>query len=207
MAVLLTPPTEIVTAFYAGRRSADSERDPLGALEEALRDRDEFLTRMIESSEDCITVLDLDGRLLSLNAGGMRTLEIDDFSPLRRSMWCELWPPESREMVRNAIETAERGGIARFAGYCPTAAATPKWWDVAVNAILDRHGRPERLLAISRDITQGKTTENLLRAVIEGTASVAGTAFFASFVQHLALALQVRRVYVAECLPANRARS
>ena len=207
MAVLLTPPTEIVTAFYAGRRSADSERDPLGALEEALRDRDEFLTRMIESSEDCITVLDLDGRLLSLNAGGMRTLEIDDFSPLRRSMWCELWPPESREMVRNAIETAERGGIARFAGYCPTAAATPKWWDVAVNAILDRHGRPERLLAISRDITQSKTTENLLRAVIEGTSSVAGSAFFSSFVRHLALALQVRRVFVAECLPGNRARS
>jgi transcriptional regulator with GAF, ATPase, and Fis domain len=49
--------------------------------------------------------------------------------------------------------------------------------------------------------------EALLRAITEGTASVSGSAFFSSLVQQLAVALQVRRVYLAECLPNNRARS
>ena len=49
--------------------------------------------------------------------------------------------------------------------------------------------------------------EHLLRALTEGTASVTGGAFFSSLVQHLATALHVRRVYVAECLPDDRAKS
>ena len=32
----------------------------------------DFQTRLIEGSLDCIKVLDLDGRLLSMNAGGMK---------------------------------------------------------------------------------------------------------------------------------------
>jgi formate hydrogenlyase transcriptional activator len=52
-----------------------------------------------------------------------------------------------------------------------------------------------------------KRAEDLLRALTEGTASVTGGAFFSSLVQHLATALHVRRVYVAECLPDDRARS
>jgi PAS domain S-box-containing protein len=165
------------------------------------------MRRLIESSDDCIGVLDLEGRLLWMNAGGMRRLGILDFAPLRGSMWCESWPPESRETVRNAVNAAREGGVARFIGCRPATEGGATWWDVALNAIVDKHGRPERLLAISRDITYTKGTEDLLRAVTEGTASVAGIAFFSSFVRHLALALHVRRVLVAECLPDNRARS
>ena len=36
----------------------------------------DFKTRLIECSPDCLKVLDLDGRLLSMNAGGMAVLEI-----------------------------------------------------------------------------------------------------------------------------------
>jgi formate hydrogenlyase transcriptional activator len=49
--------------------------------------------------------------------------------------------------------------------------------------------------------------EELLRAITQGTAAVTGTRFFASLVEHLAHALKVRRVYVAECLENDRARS
>jgi formate hydrogenlyase transcriptional activator len=49
--------------------------------------------------------------------------------------------------------------------------------------------------------------ENLLRAVTEGTASVTGSAFYLSLVRHLALALEVRHVFVAECLSNTRAQS
>jgi formate hydrogenlyase transcriptional activator len=49
--------------------------------------------------------------------------------------------------------------------------------------------------------------EELLRALVDGTAAATGAAFFTSLVQHLARALRVQRVYVAECLDAERARA
>jgi formate hydrogenlyase transcriptional activator len=52
-----------------------------------------------------------------------------------------------------------------------------------------------------------RRAEELLHAITQGTAAVTGTRFFASLVEHLAAALKVRRVYVAECLENDRARS
>src|ERR1044071_8479602 len=49
--------------------------------------------------------------------------------------------------------------------------------------------------------------EELLRAIIQGTAATAGTEFFRSLVKHLAEGLHVRFAFVAECLPNLRARS
>ena len=50
-------------------------------------------------------------------------------------------------------------------------------------------------------------TEELLRAIIRGTAATTGTQFFRSLVRHLAQGLHVRFAFVAECLPNLRARS
>jgi formate hydrogenlyase transcriptional activator len=177
------------------------------ATQEALRLSEEFTRRILDSSLDCIKVLDLDGRLLSMNEGGMRALDICDFAPFCGSQWPDLWPAESQAIVRRAVETARSGGIDRFAGFCPTANGTPKWWDVAVSAVLDREGRPERILAVSRDITTAKRNEQLLQSITEGTAAATGDAFFTSLVKHLATALQVRHVFIAECLKNKRARS
>ena len=57
-----------------------------------------------------------------------------------------------------------------------------------------------------RDITEPRA-EELLRAIVDGTALVTGTAFFTSLVKHLAKALHVRRVYLAECVDEARARA
>jgi transcriptional regulator with GAF, ATPase, and Fis domain len=51
------------------------------------------------------------------------------------------------------------------------------------------------------------SAEELLRALVEGTAATTGVAFFSSLVQHVARALHVRRVYVAECVDAEHARA
>jgi formate hydrogenlyase transcriptional activator len=44
-----------------------------------------------------------------------------------------------------------------------------------------------------------RSAEELLQAITQGTAAVTGTKFFTLLVEHLAHALKVRRVYVAEC--------
>jgi transcriptional regulator with GAF, ATPase, and Fis domain len=52
-----------------------------------------------------------------------------------------------------------------------------------------------------------RSAEELLHAITQGTAAATGTRFFTSLVEHLAHALKVRRVYVAECFDHERART
>ena len=42
---------------------------------------------------------------------------------------------------------------------------TPRWWDVVVSPIRDESGKPEKLLAVSRDVTELRRSENLLRVL------------------------------------------
>jgi predicted ATPase/transcriptional regulator with GAF, ATPase, and Fis domain len=46
---------------------------------------------------------------------------------------------------------------------------------------------------------QRKKAEETLRSIVEGTAAVTGSDFFSSLVRHLAVTLQVRYAFVAEC--------
>lgn len=121
---------------------------------EALRASEEFKSRLIASGRDCIKVLDLQGRLLFMNEGGMQALEICDFSSVVNRLWIEFWQGEDRESAQAAIESALKGEAKRFVGYFATAiTGEPRWWDVVVSPIFDARGEPERLLAVSRDIT------------------------------------------------------
>ncbi|NJR63324.1 MAG: PAS domain-containing protein [Cyanobacteria bacterium CRU_2_1] len=78
---------------------------------------------MLESSSDCITLIDLDGRLQYINAGGQCIMEIDDFSPYRNADWATLWPDAARLDLEVAISSAKVGQMGQFQGFCPTAKA------------------------------------------------------------------------------------
>ena len=133
-------------------------------LEEALRRSEEFAARLIESSRDCIKLLDLDGRLLSMNAHGMTALEICDFGPLVGSLWVDFWDGADKTNSQAAVEAARQGQVGHFTGFfATTQTKTPKWWDVSVSPILDQNGKPDRLLAVSRDVTDLKQAEQRLR--------------------------------------------
>src|SRR6266571_3634451 len=168
----------------------------------------DFKTRLIEGSPDCIKVLDLDGRLLSMNAGGMAVLEICDLKPFIGAAWIDFWQGEDRKAAQAVVKAARHGGLGRFVGFFPTTQTRkPMWFDVAVSPILDADGKPEKLLAASRDVTQWKRAENLLHAIVDGTSTATGDAYFRSLLQRLARGLGVRYAFVAECLSNHRARS
>jgi PAS domain S-box-containing protein len=134
---------------------------------EAQRADAEFLHSVLASSGDCIKVLDLDAKLEFMNEGGLRVMEVSDFNAIRGCPWPDFWPAEGQEEAWAAIETARAGGSARFQGFANTMTGTPKCWDVQVSAIPGVHGRPEKLLAVSRDITEQKRIEAELRELNE----------------------------------------
>ncbi|MGF6935711.1 PAS domain S-box-containing protein [Paraburkholderia sp. UCT70] len=133
------------------------------AAERALRDSEELKRRIIESSTDCIKVLDLSGKLLFMSSGGQQLLEIDDLEPYLNISWIDFWQPEDRPRISEAVAAARAGGIGRFQGFCPSAKGEPRWWDVITTPICNAHGQPEQLLSVSRDITQRKRAEEEAR--------------------------------------------
>ncbi len=110
-------------------------------------------TPLFDSSHDCVKAIDLDGRLLGMNANGICLLEIEDFSALQGTAWSSLWPAEHQAAIESAVAHAREGGVARLRADCPTAKGTMKSWEVLVTPANDERGRPTRLLAISRDVT------------------------------------------------------
>ncbi len=186
---------QVVGVHAMARDITDRKR-----AEEALRESEAFKNRILESSPDCIKVLDLEGRLLFMNKGGQELMEIRDIALLLNSQWFEFWKGEDKEGGRAAIEAARTGNAGRFVGFCPTATGKPKWWDVFITPLFDASGTPDRLLAISRDITERKREEKILQALLEGTASVTGKQFFPALVRVLARALGVRHAFVTELL-------
>jgi len=141
--------------------------------EQTLREAEEFKCRVIESSQDCIKMLDLAGRLLWLNEGGMQALEICDLGPFINSSWIQFWEGEDRKAAQAAVDTAGKGGTGRFIGqFATTATKQPRWWDVVVGPIRDADGKPERLIAVSRDVTDLVRNERALRkAHLQAAAS------------------------------------
>jgi PAS domain-containing protein len=121
---------------------------------EELRSQAEFTTRILASSSDCIKVLDLDAKLQFMSAGGQVVMEVDDFEAIRGCSWPEFWSGEGRVAAEAAVAAAKAGREGRFQGLTPTAKGTPKWWDVVVTPVNGADGRPERLLSVSRDITE-----------------------------------------------------
>ncbi len=160
---------QVVAQLEWRRARLDLERtiERSRATEESLRRSEQFKTRLIECSRDCIKVLDPDGHLLSMNAGGMEVLEICDLAPFLGSSWIDFWLDDDRVAARQAVEAARDGQIGRFVGSFTTLQTKrPMWFDVVVSPIAPAGERPDRLLALSRDVTQRKEAELALQRAL-----------------------------------------
>ncbi|MBD3306814.1 PAS domain-containing protein, partial [candidate division KSB3 bacterium] len=127
--------------------------------EEALRQSEAFNRSIIQSSPDCIKVLDKDGRLQFMSKGGQELMGIHDLGQYLNMAYPEFWQDEANRLAQDALVEAQHGRTGRFQGFLPTETGDPKWWDVVITPIQGQHGSPDHLLAISRDITDRKQAE------------------------------------------------
>ena len=129
----------------------------------ALHQSEALNHRLLESSGDAISLLDLAGHLLLMNPSGQRAWEIDDLAPYLGASWVACWE-DAAPQAAAAVAAAARGTPGHFEGWYRTRrSATLTWWDVLVTPIQDRRGQPERLLAIARDITERKAAAQALQ--------------------------------------------
>ena len=131
----------------------------------ARQQRDVQLSRsLMDGTSDCIKVLDLSGRLLQMNTPGLHIMGIDDFALVQGQPWQVLWPADAQGDVTRSINAAKGGETASFQAYGQTVKGVPKWWEATVSPVRNAQGgQVVRLLAVSRDITERKRAEQLLR--------------------------------------------
>jgi len=149
-----------------------SSRRKLTATEFAL----ELAHSAMEGNTDCVTVLDVDGRMLSMNRNGCRLMEVDNFSSIANHYWSSFWQDPENGIALAALESARAGNRTSFNGPGRTAKGKEKYWDVTVSPIIDSVGRPRRILSIARDMTARRLEEAQLRetAKLESLGVLAG---------------------------------
>ncbi|GAA5118992.1 PAS domain S-box protein [Luteolibacter yonseiensis] len=137
--------------------------------DQALRESESFNRSIIDSSPDCIEILDLEGNLLSTRTG--RTMPgIEDIGPFLNTSWIDFWKGIYRDFAFAAVESAKRTGEGKFRGFFHDRRGKPRWWDVAISPIHDDTGTTSRLLVVSRDVTDRHELEASLVARAEQLA-------------------------------------
>lgn len=129
-----------------------------------LRASEQLNRSLMEGMADCVAVLDLDGRLLHLNAMGLKILGIDEIGPLRGRVWWSLWSEPGRSQLHQAVERARTEQRAvRVRVLCPMPDGDQTWWDTTISSVRDHPRGPiVRLLLIARDVTRREQDERAL---------------------------------------------
>ncbi len=153
-------------------RSALRARQRQYEVRESLLETDRALTALqaseeqsrliLQSTRDCIKLLDLDGKMISMNKEGQERLGILDFELYRGRCWVDMWSGAGREEADRAMRAAKASGEGRFEGEMQTPKGETTWWDVSLTPVMDREQRMTHLLAVSREITTRKKAEQAL---------------------------------------------
>ncbi len=120
---------------------------------ESIRLAEEFSRSVLQSSPDCVKVLDKDGLIIFTNTNGLCQLEVDDFEVIKNKHWGDMWGQENKPTIDAALVKAFGGNTAQFQAYCPTIKGTPKWWDIIITPLFSSNRTVTQLVSVSRDIT------------------------------------------------------
>lgn len=124
------------------------------------------LLAALQSTEDCVKLISLEGALEVISGHGCKLMQIPDASLVEGKLWRELWPEEQRSRIDDALFEALTSGSAHFTAFCPTFEGEPRWWDVCLQAMSDPQGKVSGFLSVSRDVTSYVGDSEALHTVI-----------------------------------------
>ncbi|WP_462222322.1 PAS domain S-box protein, partial [Ferruginibacter sp.] len=138
-----------------------TEVTPMAILNKKIKESEAFNRTVLESSPDCVKMLDEEGRLQFMNTNGICLLELDNFEQVQNTYWWDMWEPHNRQIIKDAVATAQSGEKIQLQLFGPTAKGTPKWWDIIVLPVQEdgTDKNLHRILSVSRDITEQKQNE------------------------------------------------
>ena len=167
-------------------------------IEQALRQSEEQLRSVVQSTQDAIVSLDRQGTIVFWNYGAEQMFGYATEDMLNRPATCII-PERLREQH---VQSIRQAGLAdrvtghRFESIGLRKDGTEFPIEFSLAAWKTESG--PFFTGIIRDITERKWAEDAIGALVRGTASVTGEEFFPIFVRHLAAALGVSYAFVIE---------
>lgn len=139
-----------------------------------------MLRSIMDTTTDCVKVLDAAGRFHFANGVACRNLGVGDPAELADRSWFDLWEHGEAVAARQAVAEALAGRMARFQGAMRNTAGHMACWD----AVVRRIPGTDRVLVVSRDSTadqaqaqaQASAKAELERLVAERTRALTDTA-------------------------------
>ncbi len=129
--------------------------------------RESYSENVLNCSPDCIKVLSVDGKVEFINESGAAEMELEPLQTIIGVPWASLWLGESRVIVESAVAQAAQGNTLRFEALREPPGGQRRWWDTTVAPITDPDGRVERLIAVSRDVSERHAHEEALQSLIK----------------------------------------
>jgi PAS domain S-box-containing protein len=122
-----------------------------------------FTDTLLQSSLDCVKLLDGAGIIQFINQNGCDLLELDDQQLVRGKDWLSFWPEKAKSLVQNSVDAAQLGKTSRFEAASLTFKGNHRWWDVNVTPIKNEDDTVVQIIASSRDVTGKKLVESQLQ--------------------------------------------
>src|ERR671933_1704848 len=186
-------------------------------LEATVHENPRLLSAIFEQTAVGIAYLSLEGQWLKINQKLLDMIGYTREELLTQSLQ-DITHPDDRvsdclfgaaRSNRDLLEKLRRGEIPNYAiekrflhkqGYLI-------WVNLSVSLVQQPSGKPPILLVVVEEISDKKQLEEVIKALVKGTASVNGGAdFFPVFAQYLAFALSVRHAMVTELLEDEQGR-
>src|SRR5688572_11125127 len=121
------------------------------------------LRALIDNEPECVKLLDAEGRLLEMNAAGLRMIEADAGDEVLGKCVYGIVSPEHVEAFRNLTERVCRGERGTLEFELVGLKGTRRWMETHAVPFHDEASDETRLLAITRDITDRRRAEHALR--------------------------------------------
>ncbi|MFT3730790.1 MAG: PAS domain-containing protein [Hyphomicrobium sp.] len=119
---------------------------------------------MLDATSDCIKILSVDGKLLSMNRAGCLALGVPEDSKFGMP-WLPLLPAAVHESGQAALGNAASGRSARFQGQSVSEGMV-RYWDNLLTPVTDSSGRVLSIVCVSRDVTANTTLKRELENAI-----------------------------------------
>jgi len=127
---------------------------------------------MLDATPDCIKVLSVDGKLLTMNRAGCLALNVPEDSDFGMP-WLPLLPEDVHELGKEALKKGAEGQSARFPGRSEAPDGL-MYWDNLLTPLVDASGRVLSILCVSRDVTAKTKLERELEASIDREKLLSG---------------------------------
>jgi PAS domain S-box-containing protein len=115
---------------------------------------DTFFRSALESSPDCVQILDLSGTVQFVNRNGVALLGHRAAVDIMGRTWVTFWPEDAQEEALNVLRTAAVApGPQRFVSPLVTPVGEARHVDSVICALCDSGDRPAALMVTSRDVT------------------------------------------------------